>query len=159
EAFAEASKRTEYDTTHECDGCQIQNPVLKSEWTGRDLVVGVPPVSRVKALPEGAVNFLAAESHYMLASKHAAAGDLDQAIKEYQATIAADPGYANAYGDYGSVLAMKGEWTGAAEKLHKAIAIAPDDELFHANYARVLSRLGNDKESNLELNMAYNLNP
>jgi len=159
EAFAAAGQRTEYDTTHDCQGCQTQTPVLKSEWTGKDLVVGVPPVSRVKALPEGAVNFLSAESHYMLASKQVAQGDLQGAIKEYQATIATDPTYANAYGDYGSVLAMKGDWAAAAEKLRQAIAIVPNDELFHANYARVLAHLGKDQESNLELNTAYTLNP
>ncbi len=159
EAFAAASQRTEYDTTHECQGCNIQSPVLKSEWVGKDLVVGVPPVSRVKALPDGAVNFLAAETHYMLASKQAAAGDLEGAIKEYQATIGTDPSYANAYGDYGSVLAMTGNWSEAAEKFRQAIALAPSDELFHANYARVLARLGKDQESTAELKLAYGLNP
>src|SRR5262249_48815974 len=74
-------------------------------------------------------------------------------------TIATDSTYANAYGDYGSVLAMKGDWAAAAEKLRQAIAIVPNDELFHANYARVLAHLGKDQESNLELNTAYTLNP
>ena len=159
EAFSAAERRTEYDTTHECAGCRPQNPVLKADWTGKDLVLGVPPVARVASVPAEALNFLGAEAHYMRASQAAAAGDLEAAIQGYRSAIAADPHYADAYGDLGSALALSGKWEEAAEQLRKAVAIRPSDALFHANLARVLARLGQDAESAKELKTAYSINP
>ncbi|HEY9867688.1 MAG TPA: tetratricopeptide repeat protein [Candidatus Obscuribacterales bacterium] len=159
EAFSAAERRTEYDTTHECVGCRPQNPVLKADWTGKDLVLGVPPVAKVASVPAEALNFLGAEAHYMRASQAAAAGDLEAAIQGYRSAIAADPHYADAYGDLGSALALTGKWDEAADQLRKAVALRPSDALFHANLARVLAKLGKDAESAQELKTAYGLNP
>lgn len=159
EAFSAAQRRTEYETTYECVGCRPQNPVLKADWTGKDLVLGVPPVAKVASVPAQALNFLGAEAYYMQASQAAAAGELEAAIRGYRSAIVADPHYADAYGDLGSALALTGKWEEAAEQLRKATALRPSDALFHANLARVLAKLGKDAESAHELKTAYSLNP
>lgn len=158
-AFQLAQQRTEYDTTHESVGVKPQTPVIKADWSGNDLVLGVPPVKKIANIPEGAVNYLAAEAHYMLASKHAASGDIDSALSEYRATLAIDPSYADALSDYGSALALKGLWRESAEQFRRAIAKVPDDALYHYNYARALDKLGEREESGRELEKAYALNP
>lgn len=159
QAFEKAKDRTDYDTTHECVGCKPQTPVMKSDWKGKELVLGIPPVGRIKDLPDGVLNYLTAESHYMKANQAAGNGDLDGAIAEYKAAIATNPDYADAINDYASVLAMKGKWDEAKTQYERAIELKPDDSLFHANYARVLAKLGESGDSLSELEKAHELNP
>ncbi len=159
EAFAIARERTEYDTTHTYPSMRLQTPVMKSDWKGNDLVLGTPPIEQVSQLPEGVMTFLGAESHYLKANNFVGSGNLDASIPEYEAALSTDPGYADCLGDYGAVLAMKGDWKGAAQKYRAALQSRPGDGLFHANYARVLSRLGLFDQSRQELETAYRINP
>src|SRR5262249_45378497 len=83
-AFAEAKTRTEAQTTTTDGGNKKQTPVMKTDWSGNDLVLGIPPIDKVGNIPEGVVNYLSAEAHYLKANKLVQSGKLDDAKAEYQ---------------------------------------------------------------------------
>jgi len=158
-AFAEAKTKTEEQTLTTSGGKKKQTPVMKADWSGNDLVLGMPPVESVSNIPERVINYLSAEAHYLKANKFVQAGKLDDAKSEYQLAIATDPQYADAYSDYGALLCLQNNWQEAEKQYKEAISLRPDDALFHANYARVLSKLKDDDKSMEELEHAYRLNP
>lgn len=157
-AFDIARKATEVETAAAGPG-RKQIPVMKSSWTGSDLVVGALPAERVADLPASVSSFLSAQGSYLKANQAVADGKIDEALEQYKLSILADPSYADAVGDWGAALTMKNDWQGAADMYKKAIAMRPLDELFHLNYARVLDKLGDKDASWQELNTAYRLNP
>lgn len=159
EAFAKARSMTENDTSLGNASSKKQTPVMKSDWTGNDIVLGAPTIEQVKEIPENVMAFVAAEAHYLKANNLVSEGNFDGAIAEYKAAIDTDSEYADAIADYGAILTIKGDWAGAAEKYKRAIEIKPSDALFHANYARVLTKLGQEDASIKELELAYRLNP
>lgn len=158
-AFKKASEQTEYETTYKMNPPKTQSPVLKSEWTGTDIVLGTPPLERISNVPADVENFLGAESHYLKASKFAGAGDLDNAIIEYKLAIVADPTYADAVSDYGVALGLKGQWKDALVQLQHAVELQPNDVLFRTNLARALDQTGDKGECIKQLEYAYQLNP
>ncbi|MDR3616207.1 MAG: tetratricopeptide repeat protein [Candidatus Obscuribacterales bacterium] len=158
DAFKFAQEQTHFQTTHECQGCKEQTPVMKSEWTGNDLILGTPSAEKTAGLPAGVNSYLTAESQYVAANSAVMSGDLDGAIKSYRGAIAADDKYADAYNDYATALALKGAWGEAIDQYKRAIDLRPDDELFHANLARALIKTGKTAESLTELQQAYKLN-
>ena len=158
-AFAKAKERTEYDTTYRAASPRTQTPVLKSEWKGADIVLGVPPVDRVSNLPEGVEHFLGAESHYLKASKLAAEGNIDAAVVEYKSAIVADPTYADAVADYGVALGLQGKWPDAVTQLRAAVQLQPQDVLYRVNLARALDKTDETGECIKQLEYAYSLNP
>ncbi len=157
-AFAIAREKTAAETGG-ADAKKRQVPLMKSTWTGTDLVLGAPPAERIANLPASVSSFLSAEGAYLKASKFMADGKMDEALTQYKLAITADPKYADALADYGTALAIKGDWKAAAEMQKKAIAVNPTDALFHLNYARILDKLGEADNSLQELNTAYRLNP
>ncbi len=157
-AFEIAKQKTEVETAAAGAG-KKQIPVMKSSWTGSDLVVGALPAERVANLPASVSSFLSAEGSYLRANQALADGKLDEALEQYKLAIIADPNYADAVADWGAALTMKDDWKSAADMYKKAIAMRPTDELFHLNYARVLDKLGDKDASLQELNAAYKLNP
>ncbi len=157
-AFASAQEKTASETAAR-DAKKKQVPLMKSTWKGADLVLGAPPAERVANLPASVTSFLSAEGAYLKASKLMADGKLDEAIQQYKLAVAADPSYGDALADYGTALALKGDWKAAKEMQQKAIAANPTDALFHLNYARILDKLGEAEASMKELNAAYSLNP
>lgn len=159
DAFAKARALTESDTNTGNSSSKRQTPVMKSDWTGNDIVLGAPTLEQVKEIPENVMTFVAAESHYLKANNLVGEGNFDGAISEYQAAIATDPEYADAIADYGAILSIKGDWAGAAQKYKRAIELKPNDALFHSNYARALTKLGQEEESIKQLELAYQLNP
>ncbi|HEY9733265.1 MAG TPA: tetratricopeptide repeat protein [Drouetiella sp.] len=156
-AFEIAREKTEVETAA-AGPKRKQIPVMKSTWTGTDLVVGAPPVERVASLPASVNSFLSAEGAYLKASQAIADGKIDEALEQYKLAVTADPDYADALSDWGAALTMKDDWKGAAEQYKRALALKPDDELFHLNYARVLLKLGDKSASKDELLTAYRLN-
>lgn len=158
-AFADARLATENDTATGNSSTKKQTPVLKSQWQGNDLVLGAPTIGEVKEIPDNVMNFVAAEAHYLKANNFVAQGNMEEALKEYQAGNLVDPNYADIIGDWGAVLAIKGDWQGAATKFKRAIELKPNDALFRANYARVLGKIGQEEESIKQLELAYQLNP
>jgi len=159
EAFAKASVGTASDTTSQSKGTREQVPVMKSDWAGKPLVLGIPPVDKVRSIPKSVGTFLAAESHYLRANKAIIAGDLPGAIAAYKDALAVDPNYADVLGDYASVLALQQNWQAAAEMFEKAIAARPEDSLVHTNYARVLMQLGKSDQAKKELDEAFRIDP
>lgn len=157
-AFARARDTTERQTSS-TPGYKRQTPVMKSDWKGHDLALGTPQIEKAAEIPGAVQNFLGAESHYLKANRLVEAGKMAEALAEYDAAVSADPRYADALADYGAVLSMQSDWTGAAQKYKQAIAVKPGDALFHANYARVLYRLGDRSECREELEKAYQINP
>jgi tetratricopeptide (TPR) repeat protein len=157
-AFSIAKEKTESETSA-VDARKKQIPVMKSAWTGTDLVLGTPPAVQVANLPDSVNSFLSAEGAYLKASNFMAAGKTDEALEQYRLAIVADGSYADALADYGAALTVKGDWQSAADMYKKAIALRPDDELFRFNYARVLDKLGEKDKSLQELEIAYRLNP
>ncbi|MFN8553256.1 MAG: tetratricopeptide repeat protein [Candidatus Obscuribacterales bacterium] len=158
DAFEMAKKQTEVDTSI-IGPTKKQTPVMKSDWTGNELVLGTPPIEKVSELPDAVKSFLSAEAYYLKGTNKLTAGDLDGAAQEYEAAIAVDPKYADALGDFGALKSIKGDWQSAANLYKRAIAVRPNDSLFHANYARVLEKLGQTDASRKELEQSYSLNP
>ncbi len=158
EAFEIAKKQTEVETSI-IGPTKKQTPVMKSDWTGNELVLGTPPIEKVSEIPDNVKNFLSAESYYLNGTNKLTGGDLDGAAKEYQAAISVDPKYADALADFGALKTIKGDWQSASDLYKRAIAVRPDDSLYHANYARVLDKLGQPEASRKELEQSYTLNP
>jgi len=158
EAFAIAQQKTEAETVALNKG-KRQTPVMKSNWTGNDLVLGTPAIEKVSALPAGVMNFMSAEACYLKATNLVAAGNFDGAIEEYKKAVDADATYADALADYGAIMAIKGDFAKAGDLYKRAIAARPSDALFHANYARILSKSGDDAACRDELRTALSLNP
>jgi len=157
-AFAIAKQKTEAQTAA-IDLKKKQIPLIKSTWKGSELVLGAPPAEHLANLPASVDGFLSAEGAYLKASNFMAAGETDKAIEQYKVALVADPNYADVLADYGTALTIKDDWKTAADMYKKAIAIHPNDELFHLNYARILDQLGDKDKSLQELNTAYRLNP
>ena len=157
EAFKVARRKTMLDTSSQNAGARRQTPVMKSNWSGNDLVLGTPSLEKVSALPESIMHSLSAEACYLKATNLVQAGDLDAAVKQYQQAVTIDPKYADALADYGAVLSIKGDYKGAGDLYQKAIASKPNDALFHANYARVLDKMHLADRCMEELRAAYNL--
>jgi tetratricopeptide (TPR) repeat protein len=157
EAFARARARTESDTAIDSKGTRQQTPVMKSDWSGKPLVLGIPPLERMRSIPPSVGTYLAAESHYLQANRALIAGDLDGAIQAYKDAIAVDANYADALGDYASALALKGDWQAAGAMFERAIKARPSDSLFHTNYARVFEQTGDRESARRELALACKL--
>ncbi len=157
-AFKFAQDKTQEMTTHDCQGCHEQIPVMKADWTGNDLVLGAPSAERTVGVPSGVVSYLAAESAYAQANGKASQGDIDGAIECYKEAIEKDPKYADAYNDYATALALKGNWAESISLYKRALAVKPDDSLFHANLARAYAKSGDPSSAVKELEAAYKLN-
>lgn len=158
-AFAKAKEMTEYKTSHFSKGGKKQSPVLKSNWTGNDLVIGVPPAEQVSGIPSGVNAFLSAEAHYIKANTAVVNNKMDDAIKEYEEALKIDPTYADVLSDYGTVMGYKGRWDLAADLFRRACEAKPNDALFAYNYALALRKLNQPEEYLKQMNLAYRLNP
>lgn len=159
EAFAKAKEMTEFKTSHYSKGGKKQSPVLKSNWTGNDLVLGVPQSEQVSGIPSGVNAFLSAEAHYIKANTFVVNNKMDEAIAEYKEALKIDPTYADVLSDYGTVLGYKGNWQEAADMFKRACDAKPNDSLFAYNYARALRKLNKPDEYLEQINIAYRLNP
>ena len=158
-AFAKAKEMTEFKTAHYSKGGKKQSPVLKSNWTGNDLIIGVPPSEQVSGIPTGVNAFLSAEAHYIRANTFVVNNKMDEAIAEYKEALKIDPAYADVLSDYGTVLGCRGNWQEAAEVFKRARDAKPNDSLFAYNYARALRKLNKPEEYVDQLSIAYQLNP
>lgn len=158
DAFEKAKQDTEHATTYNQARGKTQTPVMKADWKGNDLVLGAPTEEKVSEIPSEVATAQAAEAYYLKANNFVVAGQLNEAVPQYELAIKTDPFYADALGDYGVLLSIKGDLEGARDKLKRAIAARPSDVLFHANYARVLDKLGDEPGCMNELAQAYKLN-
>jgi tetratricopeptide (TPR) repeat protein len=159
EAFLKTRQKTEYDSVNRVYGGHKQTPVMKSDWTGNDLIIGCVPLDQTSGIPDSARNFIGAEAHYLNANRAVLASDYDKAFSEYKQAIATDPSLTDARADYAVALCLKGDWQSAEVELRKAIALKGDDPLYLTNYARILDKLGAREECKRMLEKAYLLNP
>ncbi len=161
-ALGEAFEKTRTQTEQETAGKQFtakQTPMLKTDWKGKDLIIGAKAVEEASDIPVNISDFLAAESYYFRANDLVTQGKVDEAIAQYQKAIETDPAYADALADLGAIYSLQKQPDKAAELYQRAIKEKPNDALFRTNYARVLAQLGRITESKTELERAYQLNP
>ncbi|MCW5823875.1 MAG: tetratricopeptide repeat protein [Cyanobacteria bacterium TGS_CYA1] len=161
EAFEIAKKNTVQATSHGGQYMSKQTPLMKSDFKGKSLYLGVPGSKEADDVPDDVSNFLAAEAIYFKANTLVNEGKVDEAILAYQKTLETDPNYAPALSDYATILALKGKLKESEELYRKAIAQKPQEALYHTNLARVLAKLGGDENkqaSRAELRRAYDLN-
>lgn len=162
EAFEIAKKNTVLATSQGGQYMSKQTPLLKSDFKGKSLYLGVPGSKEADDVPDDVNNFLAAEAHYFKANTLVNEGKVDEAVIAYQKTLETDPNYAPALSDYATILALKGKLKESEDLYRKAITQKPQEALYHINLARVLSKQGgdNNKEaSRRELLKAYDINP
>jgi Flp pilus assembly protein TadD len=100
-----------------------------------------------------------ADSVYARANSAMSSGDVEGALILYQKAILEEPQSADLHNDYGTALALKGNWEEASAEYKTATTLKPKDELFHANYARTLMKLGRRADAQSELKLAYKINP
>lgn len=74
-----------------------------------------------------------------------AAGDLTQALADFDAAIAIDSSDANLHNDRGAVLARMERYVDAETAFRRAEELAPDDPVVQENLARLYQRTGNDE--------------
>ena len=101
-AFASSQKATQVDSAKQS---KRQTPIMKSDWSGNDLVLGVPTVKSICAA--GRRHELHVGGIILFESDEFASGDFDGAVKQYELAISVDPTYADALADFGSVLALR----------------------------------------------------
>lgn len=157
-AFAIAQLETEKETLQKGVN-RKQTPVFKSDWSGNELVLGTPALEKMEELPEAVLKFQSAESQYLKATQSMTVGKIDEALGHYELAISINPNYADALADYGAANALKGDWQKAADLYERALLQQPADGLFRLNYARVLSKLGNEEKCLNELEKAHEYSP
>ena len=69
-----------------------------------------------------------------------AKGELEEALKQYEAAVRTDPQFADAFGNMGSVLVKLGDYDRAGEAYEKALHFAPRAGRNHSNLGSVLFR-------------------
>lgn len=158
EAFDKTKQKTETDTTGGSYTAK-QTPVMKTDWQGKDLIIGAKSTEDASDIPVNVADFLAAESYYFKANDLVTQGKLDEALEQYKKALDTDPGYADALADMGAILSLKKQPQQAADAYTKAITVKPKDALYRANYARVLTQLNRLDESKRQLETAYQINP
>lgn len=86
-------------------------------------------------------------------------GALREAIEAYQQVIEADPGFAGAFVNLGTIYFNARELNKAAEYYHQAIAADPDYALAHFNLGNLYDELGDRAKSLFEYQTALRLDP
>lgn len=62
-----------------------------------------------------------------LAAWHERKGDLDTALREYQASVKIEPSHATGHGGIARILSGRADWDGAIQAYDRALAADPDD--------------------------------
>jgi len=81
----------------------------------------------------------------------------DEAESNFVKAIEIDPGFAGAYKDLGSTRGRQGRFQEAIGPLREALRITPDDAECHMMLGTTLSGLGQNKKSQVHLDMAIRL--
>lgn len=97
--------------------------------------------------------------HFNRAAAAQRQGDLQEAVREYRAALAADPRDADAHSNLGSVLDTLGQREEAIAELRAALALEPDLAVAHNNLGAALLRAGREAEARSELRAALAIDP
>ena len=95
-----------------------------------------------------------AESHYYAALDHVAEGHDEQAIDEYQKSLAADPTFTDALHGLSRALQNLNRLDDAIEVSKRISALDPDDVLAHTSLSILYQKKGMIPEAEAEANKA-----
>jgi len=98
-------------------------------------------------------------AHSNLADLLRKRGEVDRAIRHYQAAIEADPGLAMVHNNFAGLLAQQGEIPAAIEHYRRAVELQPDYALAHRNLAELLLYRGEIEEAISHLREAVRVAP
>jgi protein O-mannosyl-transferase len=98
-------------------------------------------------------------AHYMVGSRQASQGKLDEAAQHFRAAIEAYPPYGEAYCSLGLVLAQQGKTEEAVQYYQKAIQAKPWDANSHNVLGAMYWKLGRQSEALDQYNQALRLDP
>jgi protein O-GlcNAc transferase len=83
----------------------------------------------------------------------------DEARGRFEAAVALDPGYVDAYVNLGCTLDKLGDLSGAVAQFRAALVVNPDSRSAHNNLGIALARVGNRAEGREHLARAVALDP
>jgi tetratricopeptide (TPR) repeat protein len=98
-------------------------------------------------------------AHYNLANLLRQRGEVDSAIRHYEAAIEVDPDLSMAHNNLAGLLALQGEIPASIEHYRRAIEIQPDYALARRNLAKLLESRGETAEAILQLREAVRFAP
>jgi len=98
-------------------------------------------------------------ARYIHASKLLEAGDLDQAIMEFEKALEGKPSFAEGHHDLGVAYLRQGLYDKAVKRFRRAIQLKPDLASAHFNLALALQVVGNNEEAEVEFKKAKQLDP
>jgi tetratricopeptide (TPR) repeat protein len=114
----------------------------------------VPYEEAMKADPEYDV----ARYHYIVGVNHEKAGDFVEAFKRYQASIAIEPSFPDAYVELGGLLVKIGDLEGALKCYKHALVIDRDELKNYSNVAEVLKSLAATDPDKYEIAYRHAIN-
>lgn len=100
-----------------------------------------------------------AEAHYWKAKGKELIPDLPGALVEYKYATELDPGYGNAYNQWGVLLFRNDNYAEAWDKFSKAVYCDPNNAIFHYNLGLTYLAREMRFEGNEEIQKAFKLNP
>ena len=97
--------------------------------------------------------------HFNLGVYYQKQGNIDNAVKEYEAVLTLDPENAEAHNNLGVIYREKNELDKAAEHYQFVVSLNPDMEEAHNNLGVIYYLKGSYKEAGAEYRKALELNP
>jgi membrane associated rhomboid family serine protease/Flp pilus assembly protein TadD len=97
--------------------------------------------------------------HNGLALALALAGENDEALREIEAALKLAPGVHELLDSLGTVHLYRGEADDAADAYGKAMALAPEQPIYHYNLSLALRRQGKTREADAQRDEALRLDP
>ncbi len=98
-------------------------------------------------------------AHVFLARRYVQQGNVDEAIAEYEAAIALDPGFVEAYVDLGNLMLRESDFQRALELLQEALDIDPDHVKAHLSMGDVYLQMGEYDPAAYHYQIVVDLDP
>lgn len=95
-----------------------------------------------------------AEDHYYAALDHVSEGEFEQAVAEYEKSLAADPSFTDALHGLSRALQDLGRFDEAIVVSKRIVELDPDDVLAHTSLSILYQRKGMVPEAEAEGNLA-----
>jgi tetratricopeptide (TPR) repeat protein len=87
------------------------------------------------------------------------AGDIPDAIPQFEQAVRLQPGFAAAHNNLGALLWRTGDLRGAAAQFEQALSVQPDDVAAHYNLGGLLWSTGNLRDATAQFEQAVRLRP